>query len=135
LTTLIIGACTLIQGAIPALLFETPQSYYDSVIHELQQNAAFTVERLASIPTLKAVTPRGAMYCMVAVDIAKYKPESGIVDDITFAEKLLREEGVSVLPGQCFRMHNYVRLVICAPVPTLKIAYDRLDEFCKRHAQ
>ncbi len=46
---------------------------------------------------------------------------------------LLKEQSVFVLPGQSFNIKNYFRIVICAPEKILSIAFDRLEEFCKKH--
>ena len=47
--------------------------------------------------------------------------------------QLLAEESVFVLPGQCFFMPNYFRVVFVAPVEKLEVAAARISEFCARH--
>jgi aspartate/methionine/tyrosine aminotransferase len=37
-------------------------------------------------------------------------------DDFEFAEKLLREENVLVLPGRFFKCENYFRIVVTPPL-------------------
>lgn len=97
----------------------------------LTKNAAFTLERLQNVPGLQLIVPQGAMYVMVKIDVDRY-PD--LQDDCEFVQKLLDEEAVFVLPGQCFGMNNYFRLVFSAPMAILSDAYDRIIDFCTRHA-
>jgi tyrosine aminotransferase len=96
----------------------------------LKQNAALCVELAEDIPELTVIEPSGAMYCMIRVDVELLE---GIKDDAEFAQKFLQEENVFVLPGQCFTMPNYVRLVICPPEETIREAFERFSVFCERH--
>lgn len=45
-----------------------------------------------------------------------------------------QEEAVFVLPGSCFGAPNFFRIVFTAPEAKLREAYDRIIEFCERHA-
>jgi tyrosine aminotransferase len=72
------------------------------------------------------------MYCMVEVKIDSLV---GFVDDRDFSAQLLLEQNVFVLPGQCFGMKNYFRLVTCPPSEILSEAIERIREFCHNHRQ
>ncbi|KAJ0392849.1 hypothetical protein P43SY_003509 [Pythium insidiosum] len=138
LSQLILGSNSLVQSAIPDILTPAPgsmeeaslmkfkQEYYDT----LEQNSKFTTESLSQIPGLKVVVPQGAMYVMVEVDTSIL---TGIKDDFDFTEKLLNEESVFVLPGQCFGMANFFRIVFSAPHEVLADAYTRIANFCQRY--
>ncbi|OWZ14532.1 Tyrosine aminotransferase [Phytophthora megakarya] len=134
----ILGASSLIQSAIPDLLTPVPgsaeaQSLVDfkkRYFATLENNAKFTIDALKKISGLEVVVPQGAMYAMVKVNtdiLTKIK------DDFDLTQKLLDEESVFVLPGQCFGMTNYFRIVFSAPHEILADAYNRLAEFCSRH--
>ena len=56
-------------------------------------------------------------------------------DDVEFAQKLLEEELVFVLPGTIFKLEHFIRLVICAPINVLEEACLRIVDFCKRHSK
>jgi len=135
LTTLIVGPNTLVQAALPSILHETPQQYYRELNQTLQDHARYCEKRISTIPGLKVISPQGAMYVMVQIDLTKFHPESGITDDLQFCQMLMREESVVVLPGQVFRIKNFFRIVICAPIEKLSEAFDRIEQFCLRHSQ
>jgi tyrosine aminotransferase len=58
----------------------------------------------------------------------------GFKDDLDFVEKLVQEESVLCLPGQCFRCPGpYLRIVFSSPIDKLGDAYERIKAFCLRH--
>lgn len=75
LTTLILGASTAVQSALPTIMTR-PEDTGDNAdamrtalattMKVLQENAAFTHKRLSAIKGLKAIMPRGALYTMVS---------------------------------------------------------------------
>lgn len=132
LSQLILGANSLIQSVIPKLLHETPQEFYDETLNQLENNASISKEYLSRIPGLQVVTPQGAMYIMVGMKPNAFKD---IKNDLEFTEKLVAEESVLCLPGQCFKYPNFFRIVFTAPEAKLKEAYSRIEAFCKRHAK
>ena len=74
--------------------------------------------------------PKGAMYIMLKIN---FELLFDISDDAEFAQKLLMEENLSVLPGLCFRMGGYIRLVTCPPGEVIEDALERLKHFCSKH--
>jgi tyrosine aminotransferase len=132
LSTLLLGANTVVQGALPEILRDTPQSHREMLVQILYNNSSFLVDRISQIRGLIPIRPHGAMYMMIGIDQSKF-PE--FVDDIAFAKALLAEEAVFVLPGQVFRIKNFMRLVVCPPLDKLREACDRLENFCNKHYQ
>jgi tyrosine aminotransferase len=138
LSQIIIGANSIVQAAIPSVLDPAVGSKDEAELNAfrkryvgtLSSNCAFTFKRLSQIKGLSLIVPKGAMYMMVGVEIEHLD----LKDDCDFAEKLLTEEAVFVLPGQCFGMKNFFRVVCSAPQEKLEEAYSRLEDFCKRHA-
>jgi len=130
LSQIILGPNTLIQSAMRAALFDTPKEFHEQVNSQLEQNATYLYDRLSKIPGLKPIKTGGTMYLMFGVDVSLFKD---IPNDIEFARLLRAEESVSVLPGTIFKMPNFIRLVICPPMPKLKEACDRVEQFCKAH--
>ncbi len=138
LTQIIVGANSLIQAAIPRLLCPTSgskderdlQTFSKQYMDVLRTNAQICLNEAKSCPELTVVEPQGAMYTMIRVEIDRLKD---ITDDADFARKLLEEENLFILPGQCFNMANFVRLVICPPAHVVTEAFARFRSFCDRH--
>ena len=100
-------------------------------VGSLEHAAAFSVTQLKKAPGLTIIEPKGAMYMMVQI-LPECFDES-VTDDATFAQMLLEEEAVFVLPGSCFGAPNFFRVVYTAPEAKLRDAYERICEFCARH--
>jgi tyrosine aminotransferase len=126
----IVGPNSLIQGALPDILKNVPESYFQELNHTLEDQAKFCVEKLSGVAGLKPVSPQGTMYIMVEVLAEKF-PD--IQDDVEFCSKLLSEERVMLLPGKAFGMDNFFRIVFCGPKAKLGEAVERISEFCNRH--
>ncbi|XP_043257807.1 tyrosine aminotransferase [Colletes gigas] len=126
----IIGSNTLIQGALPAILRNTPQKFYDDVMCTLHSHSKLAYNCIIKIFGLRPIMPDGAMYMMVYIDLPCF-PEFN--SDLEFVQRLLMEESVFCLPGQCFDYPSYMRLVITVPLDMLEEACERIQEFCERH--
>ena len=70
----IIGSNTIVQGAIPNILQNTPQNFFDDTIASIERNANLAFDTLSRIRGLKPVMPQGAMYMMVGLDMDKLDP-------------------------------------------------------------
>jgi len=138
LSQVTLGCCSLIMSAVPAILTPAAGSeeerqlaeFHTSTIATLQRHAEFTVDRVSRIPGLNVVVPKGAMYMMFGIDTASYP---SIEDDVDFCKKLLAEESVFLLPGQCFALKNFCRIVYSSPLDKLDEAYTRMEAFCARY--
>ncbi len=140
LTQLIIGSNTLVQSALPSIL--TPEEgskkqeelseWRKTVMAQLEKNAMYTSKTLQAVPGLTVIVPQGAMYVMVGIDIGSF---DSISNDLEFAQALLDEESVFVIPGSCFKMPNFFRVVFSAPHEKLTEAYNRIHAFCSRHCR
>ncbi|KRT83718.1 hypothetical protein AMK59_4581 [Oryctes borbonicus] len=126
----IIGCNTLIQGAIPSVLLETPQSFYEDIINFLLENAKMTYDALKKIPGLVPYMPDGALYMMVKVDLEKFPEfETGL----QFITGLMEEESVFCLPGDCFQLPGFMRIVITVPTDLMIEACNRISDFCNKY--
>jgi aminotransferase len=78
---------------------------------------------------LPTYEPRGAFYCFPRVS------DLGM-DDVTFAERLLVEEHVALVPGRAFGPtgQGHVRACYAAPVEEIEEALMRVRRFVERHA-
>ena len=131
LSQVIVGSNTLIQEAIPDMLFKTSPNYFATNNKILQENALFLYEQLLHISGLIPIKPKGAMYIMVKLDLDVLQ---AIKNDVDFVQKLLDQEFVFVLPGSAFSAENFIRIVFAAPIDILTDACNRIQSFCKRYS-
>lgn len=126
-----LGPSAPLQAAVPSILQKTPDEWYTDKLKALEASAQCCVRRCKSTPGLTlASEPQGAMYLMVRIEPGVLR-EIG-TDDVMFAGKLLEEESVAVLPGQCFNTAGYFRVVFAAPENLLEDAWDRIEAFCRK---
>lgn len=130
LSSRILGSNTLVQGALPAILRNTPQKFYDELVETLQNHANIAFQLLKDIPGLKPIMPSGAMYMMIGVDLDNFPDISSELD---FVQDLVREQSVFCLPGKCFNIENYMRIVLTVPREMIVEACNRIREFCEKH--
>lgn len=129
LAGLILGANSLVQGALPKVFSRVPQSAHVAVNEYLAKNADTLYECLQGTPGLRLLRPQGAFYIMVGVQMECFD----LSDDVQLCERLIAEESVVCLPGVIFGMPNYIRLVYCAPQEMIETACGRLKAFFQRH--
>ena len=130
LSTLTLGPTSLVQSIVGDLLEKTDRDYYKSVNDQLEESVDVILNYLEGAKGLHVIRPQGAMYVMVGLDTKLL----GIKDDTEFAQRLVREESVFVLPGQVFQMPNYIRIVITSPKDVMTEACERIRAFCERLA-
>ncbi len=82
-------------------------------------------------PGMEFVEPHGAFYFFFRVD--GLAPGSGI-GGMTFCERLMRDEGVALVPGAAFGDDRWVRLSYAVSDAELEAACDRLMPFVARLA-
>ena len=131
LTQVVLGSTTVVQHALPHLFNSIPESYYATLTETLESQAQSVVAACSGVSGLQCITPQGAMYVMVKLDLTAFRD---IASDSEFAQKLLSEQNVMVLPGACFNAPGFFRIVYCAPAPKLEEFAQRLAAFCKEHA-
>ncbi|MEQ8171196.1 MAG: pyridoxal phosphate-dependent aminotransferase [Candidatus Eremiobacterota bacterium] len=95
------------------------------MVEEFRKRRAFLIENLNKIPLIKCSPPKGAFYAFV--DISNTGIGSG-----EFANRLLDEHLVAVIPGNAFGMDNYIRLSFAAAREALEKGIERLDNFLRK---
>jgi len=122
----IVGPNSLIQGALPKILKDTPQEFFDNIRNVVSRNADIVYESLSRLPGLRPLKPTGAMYAMVGFDSSIYGTET------EFMQELITKESVYALPGSAFNIPNWFRLVLTYPEEVTQEACDRIVEHCLR---
>jgi len=95
---------------------------------EYDRRRRLTTRRLNEMGLL-CFEPRGAFYCFPNIGRTK-------MDDETFAQQLLREERVAVVPGTAFGPSGarHVRVCYATAYEELAEALDRIERFVGRHS-
>ena len=92
-------------GAIEAL--SGPQDFVGDLVAEYRARRDMVVAGLSAIPGIKCRVPEGAFYAFP--DIRKLLSKA-VPDALTFASRLLDEQGVAVVAGEGFGCPGFIRL-------------------------
>lgn len=112
------------KAAVEAL--RGPQESVQIMLAEYKKRRDFVIQRLRQIPGVQANMPQGAFYAYPNVS-AGFK--GGIANSLQFAEKLLAEEYVAVVPGEAFGTQDHVRISYATSMKELERGLDRLHKF------
>jgi tyrosine aminotransferase len=93
-SALSLAPSSITQAAVPTILRDTPQSFYEDALEVVEGSAHICEEELSKIEGLRVIRPRGSLYMLVGVDASKFK---GIKDEWDFVQHLVWEE--AVFPG------------------------------------
>ncbi|XP_076337363.1 tyrosine aminotransferase-like [Tachypleus tridentatus] len=126
----IMGPCTLIQGALPTILKETSQRFYNGTVECVRRNAELSYTILSQVPGLNPIMPAGAMYMMVGIDMDRF---GEFTSDLEFVERMVSEQSVFCLPGTCFNYPDFMRIVLTVPEEQMQEACERIADFCSCH--
>ncbi len=116
------------KAAVEAL--RGPQDGVAVMLAEYRKRRDFVVNRLREIPGVTCSMPEGAFYAYP--DISGALRATGIASPQQFAEKLLSEAHVAVVPGEAFGTHEHVRISYATGMTELERGLDRMHEFIAR---
>lgn len=115
------GPNTFVQyGAIAAL--EGPQTDLESMVKAFDERRRYMYDRLTAIKGVRCIRPLGAFYLLPNISAFGMKAAS-------FAEALLAEEKVVVVPGESFGSDKHIRLSYACGMDNIKEGMDRLTRF------
>src|SRR5207248_6624554 len=86
------------KAAVEAL--RGPQDSVGTMLAEYRKRRDFVVARLRAIPGVQCAEPRGAFYAYPNIGVALGK--NGMSNTLAFADRLLQEAHVAVVPGEAF---------------------------------
>jgi len=118
------GSPQFIQDA-SAYALDTDQDSVKAMSDEYERRAVAMVDALSRCANLSPVSPAAGMFIML--DVRK----TGL-DGWQFAQQLLDQEGVSVIPGGAFgvQSNDFVRVSLTQSKPILVKAAARIESFC-----
>lgn len=124
---------TFVQGAVPQIIANTKQEYFDKILDLLRNSADLLFSKIKDIRGITCPhKPEGSMFVMVKLDLSCL---DGFVDDIDFCCTLAKEESVLVMPGTALGMKNWGRITFAMDLPSLEDALERIKSFCERHGK
>uniref|UniRef100_J3N904 nicotianamine aminotransferase n=1 Tax=Oryza brachyantha TaxID=4533 RepID=J3N904_ORYBR len=124
---------TFIQGAIPQLIENTKEEFFEKTVDVLRQTIDLCWEKLKGINCITCPSkPEGSMFVMVKLDLSCLQ---GIKDDMDFCCQLAKEEFVVLLPGCALGYKNWLRITFAIEPSSLEDGIDRLKSFCLRHSK
>jgi len=126
----IVGPCALMQGALPAILRDTPDEFFQRTRDILSENVDIVCRELADAPGVNPIRAQGAMYMMIRSDINSFPEFDG---EEALIKALISEESLYCLPGSAFNSPGAIRFVMTHSSETMLDACMRLKAFCQRH--
>jgi aspartate aminotransferase len=87
----------------------------------------YLVEALNTLPGVECLRGDGTFYAFPSFQGA-IDADSSVSNDVEFAEKLLKEAGVALVPGSAFGMPGHMRLSFATSQEILTNAIERLKK-------
>ncbi|MDB2704938.1 pyridoxal phosphate-dependent aminotransferase [Pseudomonadota bacterium] len=117
------------QAAAVAALNGDQQCIQDMLV-EFKKRHDMVVKRLNAMAGIDSLESDGTFYVFPNISGVIGRME-GINDDLDFAEALLADKGVAIVPGTAFGLKNHMRLSIATSETNLTNALDRIEDFIK----
>src|SRR5882672_444978 len=113
------------KAAVEAL--RGPQDSVQTMLAEYRRRREFVIARLRAIPGVRCAEPMGAFYAYPNIGTAFGK--NGIANTTQFAERLLADAHVAVVPGEAFGTDRHVRISYATSMKELERGLDRIHKF------
>jgi len=113
------------KAAIEAL--NGPQDSVPQMLAEYRRRRDFVVPRLRGIPRVTCSMPAGAFYAYP--NLRGALDRGGIKTPLEFANRLLKEAHVAVVPGEAFGTDDHVRISYATSMQELEKGLDRIHKF------
>ena len=120
--------CSIAQKAAVAALNGGDESV-KMMVNAFHKRHDFVAERLYEMPGIEVIPADGTFYIFPNVQAIIEK--RGFANDVEFAEKLLQEVGVALVPGSAFGNEGCIRISFATSMEILQDALNRLQRFCK----
>jgi len=117
------------RAAVAAL--QGDQSCLTEMSRAFKQRHDFVVHGLNQVHGFQCLPADGAFYAFPDVSQA-IESTPGVSNDVQFAEFLLKEAGVALVPGSAFGAEGYLRLSFATGIDTLGKAMERLKSCLNR---
>jgi len=115
------------KAAVEAL--RGPQDSVPLMLAEYRKRRDFVIPRLNAIADVTCTTPAGAFYAYP--NIGAHLGKSGITSSLQFAERLLSDAHVAVVPGEAFGTTEHIRISYATSMTELERGLDRVETFIR----
>ncbi len=121
---------TSIAQAAAAAALEGDQQCVNDMRDAFQARHGYVLEAINRIKGLRAIASDGTFYSFVNCEEAMR--QLGLADDVAFAELLLTDAGVAVVPGSAFGAPGYFRVSFATSMENLEKAIQRFEKLLGR---
>ncbi|MFT8314377.1 MAG: pyridoxal phosphate-dependent aminotransferase [Clostridium sp.] len=110
------------------------QSSVEFMISKFKERRNYMVNKINSIENVSCTKPEGAFYVMMNISKLIGKKANGKVinSSIDFAESLLDDSKVAVVPGNAFGVSEYVRLSYATSMENIEKGLERIHNFVNK---
>lgn len=110
-----------------------PQDSVVSMKAEFAKRRDYMVSRINSMDGVSCIAPHGAFYVFMSIEklVGKTLHGKEITGANAFAQVLLEEAKVAVVPSEGFGIQNYVRWSYATSMETIQKGLDRLEAFLR----
>lgn len=106
------------------------QETIKNVVKEFSLRRELMIELISGIEDLTFIEPKGAFYVMI--DVSKVLKKANIKGSMEFANLLLKEENVVVIPGIAFGEDNFIRLSYATSKEEIIKGLKRIKKFVNK---
>ena len=123
------NAVTFVQYAAVVALGPESNDAIEIMRAEFEKRAKIMADRLNSIDGVRCAQPTGAFYCFpdVSAHFGRTIGDAQIKGSMDFAQALLEQRNVAVVPGVAFGCDNNVRLSFACSLEQITKGLDRLE--------
>ncbi|MDD6795176.1 MAG: pyridoxal phosphate-dependent aminotransferase [Clostridiaceae bacterium] len=104
------------------------------MVNEFRNRRNYMLNEIKKNKKLTCIEPKGAFYIMINIKEYFGMEFNGVKveDSVKFAQILLEEEKVAVVPGAGFGLGDYIRLSYATSLDDIKIGLSRIENFLKK---
>lgn len=126
------NACSISQWAAVEAI-QGDQSSVAAMRREFIERRRFVLDRIARLPGVTCVPPRGAFYAFMNVSAHFGRKIGGfeVVDSTSFCKAALAAGGVALVPGAAFGAEGYARLSFATGMETIRSGLEAFDRFLR----
>lgn len=109
-------------------------SFMEERRNKFSKRRDYMYEKINSISGLSCLKPGGAFYIMMNIEdiIGRKIAGKKIEDSFSFAEELIEDKKVAVVPGVAFGADNYIRLSYATSLESIEEGLERIEKFVQK---